>query len=133
MRSIRHPSAGVRAALLSLVFAAMLMRILVPQGWMPSSGGLTMCVGGERVALPAAAQALLAEHGVPIPNDTPPPHDAPCAFAGFGHALAVPLLPVLLLPALAIFAPVAATRLTIAIGRGLAAPPPPSTGPPTTI
>lgn len=128
MRSLRRPS-----FLLSLVFAAMLMRVLVPQGWMPASGGLTMCVGGQRVALSAEAQTLMAAHGVPVPEDSPPPHDAPCAFAGFGQGLADPVLPELTIPVFAPFATVEAAAPAVAIGRGLAAPPPPSTGPPTTI
>ncbi|HEY1146059.1 MAG TPA: hypothetical protein VGE84_06940, partial [Allosphingosinicella sp.] len=68
-------------------------------------------------------------------HDKAPPGtamDHPCAFAGFSAALA-PVAFVKLLVPLSIAAIVLMSSDEVAIGRGLAAPPPPSTGPPATF
>ncbi len=118
-----------RGAFLTLAFLALLMKIAAPPGFMVSAQGpggfpLVICTG----------------HG-PLSSSTPDNKggeskskpDAPCAFAG--HAAP---------PAPAAGAQVAAAafahaverpslKFDLAPGRGLAAPPPPSQGPPTLL
>ena len=119
----RHRSGGPGAALAML---ALVLQICVPNGFMVSREAgvpaLVVCTGhGALVTLPdnrgAPAKAPAGDHGV-------------CAFAGHG---AGPLnAPVAVPVATAIAFAVAPTNTTAdpAPGRGLAAPPPPSQGPP---
>ena len=113
----------------------MLMRVLIPQGWMPVETGdgwrITICtgMGPMQMDMPAMARAMAPMHH----DSGSPGHDAgdhPCAFAGFALALDEPPLPVLALPPLPAPAWLPAIVAAVAIGRGLAAPPPPATGPP---
>lgn len=123
------PVGRMRGFALALVALAILLRIAIPAGWMPSTGGIgiTLCTGYGPVrvtmALPGhhdgKADAAAREH--------------PCAFAGFVTALAEPadVFAAVLPPAVAaVFAP---ALLSVAIGHGLAAPPPPPTGPPASL
>jgi len=133
---IDHRHAPWRATLLLAILAvAMLARALVPAGWMPAIQGdrvrLILCDGTATAAIaPVGAMAGMAHHG----RDAPAHHpggmpDHPCAFAGAVAALASPLAasPPILRPAAAVALP---ERRLVSIGRGLAAPPPPPTGPP---
>lgn len=124
-----------RLALL-LVGCALLLRILVPAGWMPRGAAgqvaLSWCADSGYsgpVAL-AEAKALLAEAvGKSAPAEHQKSPDQPCSFA----IAAQPVAPVepLVLPA-----PLPAATLPISVrfdpapGAGLAAPPPLATGPP---
>ena len=100
------------------------MQVLIPQGYM--------------VGATAAAPALMicTGHGALQTPDHPgkapkPSSDAPCAFAGHGAAATPPILTPLALPG---FLPTALTTQSFvrqSPGRGLAAPPPPSQGPPS--
>jgi hypothetical protein len=121
-----------RLALL-LVAAALFMRAAIPGGWMPAADTdglvrIVLCTGmGE-------AEAWLDADGN-VQKDKPagePKTDSPCTFAALAQAFApapVVALPVrfavLILPTL--------RTTTVAIGRGLSAPPPPSTGPPAKL
>lgn len=139
---VRHlrESSRTTQLLLALAFAcALLLRLAIPEGWMPvqdaSGWRLTICSGmGPVDAMPHVMPGMQMDHGA---------HKAPagdhdnagshvCAFAGPGLATATSLL-----TPLPIVAPIfAAIELplhdVVAIGRGLAAPPPPPTGPPAT-
>lgn len=114
-----------------LVAFALLLRVLVPPGWMPATGQgftITLCTGT------GPATTLLDLEGVPVPHKQgSAPTDHPCAFAG----MAVPLhhggAVAILAPAPSHDEPARPPRLLASIGLGLAAPPPPSTGPPATI
>lgn len=126
-----------RTVLLVLLAGAMLLRLLVPQGWMPVSDGsgyhLTLCSGAGPVAPLAHPTKMSASmhgrHHMP-PGQDHPNNDHPCAFCALSHAMANPVLPALPL-AIGIEADVlVAVRPLVGIGRGLAAPPPPATGPP---
>jgi hypothetical protein len=129
-----------RRLLLALFACAMVARALVPAGWMPSAGGgLMLCDGVAPVT--AAPAAMMAQpgmttqpgmhhggHDAPVPGH-PQPGDHPCAFAGPVAAVeapqpGVPLPPAALRPAMP------PSRLAVSVGHGLAAPPPPPTGPP---
>lgn len=116
----------LRRAALFAALAAMILRALLPAGFMlePGSGKIVICTGKGPLERPADDHAKK-------PLSTP---DGPCLFAG--HANAAPL------PAPALIAFVAfpiriETHLgrseTIAPGRGLAAPPPLAHAPPTLI
>ena len=121
-----------RAALL-LAACALLFRIAIPAGWMPqaSAGGVTLgWCSGTTHAVPAEARAMVAKALGDRKAPSKPVPEQPCAFAAAAQAMpTVDAAP-------AIVPPVPATDAapeTIAIvfpGRGLAAPPPLSTGPP---
>ncbi len=132
---------GVHASLLALIGVAMLVRALVPMGWMPvrSADGfaIELCAGlnGDprnteaansllKTALAGSAQSG-DDHGDHPESGDPPP----CTFAGL-----TPFVPPTKADVLAAPAPIAAPALPFAlvgaIGRGLPAPPPPATGPP---
>ncbi len=120
-------------ALLALV--AISVRALVPAGYMlaPSAHAdgvvVTICTaqGAVDVVLdPAGA-------GHKQKNDTQQRNaDAPCVFAGAAPLAAPDAAIALAAPAVA-SASVEYVFAQLAPGRGLAAPPPPSTGPPTLI
>lgn len=119
-----------RAALLLLACALLLK---FPAGWMPEAraGGIT--IGWCNAVNPEAqaeGKALLEQA---LGNRPAPKHksssDQPCSFA----AAAQPMAPVTPLPELApvaALAPLFVATLAAIPGRGLAAPPPLSTGPP---
>jgi hypothetical protein len=117
-----------------LILCALFLRMLIPSGWMPTvdSAGYTrisLCTGmGEQAA-------WIDTKGGLHKSDPAKKHQGnnPCVFASLGAALDVSHLA---LPDLL----VATSRdnsgqlpVSVAIGHGLAAPPPPSTGPPILI
>ena len=125
-----------RAAMLALFGCVLLLRLAVPSGWMPIVDGsgvhLTICTGMGPMAAPSAGmQAMMARdhHRMPTGQDHPD-GDHPCPFAGFALSLAEPFSPALDPGAITIAATVLAITTAVAVGRGLAAPPPPATGPP---
>ncbi|MES2498523.1 MAG: hypothetical protein V4618_20590 [Pseudomonadota bacterium] len=115
---------------LAFVAAALLMRLLVPAGWMPAAErglAITLCTGA------GAQQAWIDEKGNLHQGKQPGEGQAdhPCVFGGFAALLDVsPFGDALagIAPLAVALPPLALTA--VAIGRGLAAPPPPSTGPP---
>jgi hypothetical protein len=120
---------------LLLIVAAMLARSIAPDGWMPvanAAGGIEIkvCNGtGPDDAMVLSADGKL-HHKAPAKGQT---GDHPCAFSGLGLADAPP-------PLLALVAPIPVPDTTHALdpieaapGRGLAAPPPPATGPPSLV
>ena len=114
-----------RPALIALVFAALLIQALIPAGYMVAPGqspGLVICTG----------HGPLGDHKAPGGAPTTS-HEGVCVFASHGVALATPTFD--RLPAQVM---VARTTVVAPIGeqtpgRGLAAPPPPSRGPPDLI
>ena len=127
----RHTSV---AALLAF---ALIVKLLVPTGWMPVFGtrGVTleMC-GSYGPPPPAIAMAMaqaahrMAGHDQHKQHDKQG-HDQPCAYAGLSFAALDADSPLSLIatPLAQALPPV---PFAVTIGRGLAAPPPPSTGPP---
>ena len=130
-----------------LVAFALAVRLLVPAGYMPMAGqaGLEICAG-QTADMPAIASMTgpesmpgMAMHAMPMKGmqhgkAMPGDHDHDCGFgAAIGGAAA---LPILILPAMLapVARPVAFVRQMLARpGLGLAAPPPPKTGPPTLL
>ncbi len=116
---------------LLLVVAMLAARSVAPEGWMPvaSDGGgfeITVCNGMGPGEVMVLSKDGTIERKAPAKGQ---PSDHACAFAGIGLA-STPPLAALPMPAPATqgVAPVA-TGVTVP-GRGLAAPPPPATGPP---
>ncbi|PSJ39383.1 hypothetical protein [Allosphingosinicella deserti] len=129
---------GHRTLLAFAVGSVLLLRLLVPVGWMPVFEGgqirLALCAGWAPgpVASPSAHAGHSAHH-----DESPAPshdtgnqgHDAPCTFA----SASLPWLgidAIALEPVINANAAAGVLALVSAPGRGLAAPPPPSTGPP---
>ena len=118
------------ALVLALVLLALLARAMIPAGWMPSMQGdriaISICSGEGRQMM------WLDKAGKVHKSDGSKEHqDHPCAFASVTPALNAPVSaePVLV----ATRASYAQTLFAVSIGQGLAAPPPPSTGPPVLI
>lgn len=129
---------GTRAFLrepiaLALIALALLMRVLVPGGWMPATTGqgfaITLCTGtGMETAW------IDAEGG--IHKEKPSGEagaDQHCAFAGMGMAMLDGDAPAAIVAPAPAQVELPARPLQVAIGQGLAAPPPPATGPPAHI
>lgn len=120
---------------------ALLLRAMMPAGWMPSLGGdtgLVLVPCGGWAAAPKAATAHNEHHQTAGHSQhRPAPHDdhgkkadQPCAFASLGSAWTPTDGPSLISPPR--LAPaLTPARLSLTPGRGLAAPPPPATGPPS--
>ncbi|MCJ8158489.1 hypothetical protein [Sphingomonas sp. LaA6.9] len=136
MNTIRARLTGEnRAIALWIVACALMLRMLVPAGWMPATDAdgavrITLCTGQGLVEAWVATDGSLHDKA---PQKSEPKTDQPCSFAGLGAAFdAVPA--VAFTPSLYF---VTATAITlpasVAIGRGLAAPPPPAIGPPATL
>lgn len=135
MAHLRLLIATHRRSLLSLVACAMLVRALVPVGWMPVASAqglrLMLCDGtGPAVARPVAHAMQGMHHDDAPGHPSMPGADHPCAFAGIAPGIVAPALAAPLPPARVVATPPLA-RAPVAIGHGLAAPPPPPTGPPT--
>jgi hypothetical protein len=117
-------------AALALIAFALMLRVLVPAGFMPATGkgfAITLCTSMGSVAAWVDDQGNVHKgKKSPGKQDT-----SPCPFAAFAAAIALPA--VADLPILAVAAdPLPLLFHTVSVGRGLAAPPPPSTGPPAT-
>ncbi len=122
------------AMMLALLLCALFTRTLVPAGWMPAITGegytITLCTGAGAMSVWVDGEGQVHKQKPSNTDRT----DQPCAFAGFLNAVT---LPDMIGPPLPFVAYVAARVVlpvtTLAIGRGLAAPPPPPTGPPATL
>lgn len=133
---------GANAPWLALIGCALLLRALVPAGWMPTRTAdgfvLELCSGrmpGGTAPQVDAARALLdqalagtADHREKQDGAA---KDQPCTFAGLVHA-APPPAALAQLPPVSLPVDLPPPALAAAVGRGLPAPPPPSTGPPLT-
>lgn len=122
--------------LLALAFVgALLLRLAIPEGWMPVTGAdgwrLTICTGtGPIDAMPGMAMP----HG--DNGDTADHHKSdhhPCPFTVITPAIVAPVVPPVAVVAPTVMPLPVPTGLIVTIGRGLAAPPPPPTGPPSTF
>jgi hypothetical protein len=137
----RRSDGNMRLAL--LVAAALLIKVLVPAGWMPTfdNGTLMLKLCGGWAPVPADHPAVELQRHLGLAHGASPARDhdrhdgaqqgwdQACSFAAAGllwnnaddgRSLAqpAPLFSAPLFPS------------AVAVGSGLAAPPPPSTGPP---
>jgi hypothetical protein len=124
-----------RALILTLFACAILVRALVPAGWMPTvsaDGGtvISLCTGAGAVEMVLASDGTLHEKA-PVGHDGA--NDHPCSFAGMGQAFAAADPVVLPVSPPTDRADPPLKPGTISVGRGLAAPPPPQTGPPLRV
>ena len=120
-----------RGIALILVALALSLRVLVPAGYMvaPTGAGLplTLCTGQGPVT-----SSHDPAHPAPGPEKAPGSHGA-CLFAGTAAAPPPPLPQVARTEAPVIAADRPPSGGWVAPGRGLAAPPPPSRGPPVLL
>jgi len=135
--SVLRRSPARHTSVAALLAFALIVKLLLPTGWMPVFGSrgitLEMC-GSYGPPPPALAKAMaqaahrMAGHDEHKQHDKQA-HDQPCAYAGLSFAaIDADAPPAPVAPPHA--EPLAPTSFAVAIGRGLAAPPPPSTGPP---
>ncbi|MEO5493054.1 MAG: hypothetical protein ABIR08_03400 [Sphingomonas sp.] len=123
-----------RFAWLMLVVGVLCTRGLTPEGWMPvanAAGGIefALCDGMGPIE-PAASMSMVhgkMHHKAPAKGQ---PGNHPCTGAGINFADMTPPLPAIVAPLRPTASALVSERATIAPGRGLAAPPPPATGPP---
>jgi len=122
MGGLGHGRLTRRPGLVILALLAVWVQALIPAGYMVAPGqsaGLVICTG----------HGPLASHdqpgGAPTSN-----HDGACVFAGHGLAVTPPLATLLPAASVVEHAPAIARAVPQSPGRGLAAPPPPSRGPP---
>lgn len=118
---------------LAFVALSLLLRIMVPAGWMPASerGGyaIALCTGMGAVSAWVDAQGKVHKEK---PGDAKADH--PCVFSGFAAAIDLPAFEgALIIPPLPVGSLLGPLAVTAAVGRGLAAPPPPPTGPPASL
>lgn len=138
MAMLRHLPLAHRRLLLLAVAVALCARALIPAGWMPMTGPqgvvLALCDGsGPMLAAMAMPHAMPTKHGDGGGNGGAPAHhdaaDHQCPFAAAAtiFAMETPAPPV---PPLAPRHQPRPTWRSVTVGQGLAAPPPPATGPP---
>ena len=116
-----------------LLLAALAVRALVPAGWMPAASAagatvLVFCPGVTPAVGPTAAMPGM-HHGK-TGDPAHPAAEHPCAFAGLGLAWVAAAVPSIVLPRVVAALSRRGDEGVAGIGRGLAAPPPPATGPP---
>ena len=136
----RRPSGIFGSAGLLVAVLALIMRIAVPAGTMVSADlagtglpPLVICTGNGAmtVAVDAAGQPVGGDHqNNPGPSDS---GDHACAFAAAAMTFAPPVLAEIAMPAAGDAAAPAPLPISQRPGLGLAAPPPPTTGPPSII
>lgn len=126
-----------RGIALILATFAIALKLMIPAGFMAAPAGsalafaLVICTDQGLGELKTLTPGGADRHS---PDKAPAAHDKPCVFAGHGAALSPPLA--MATAATIAYAPVAILpefRADLAPGRGLAAPPPPSRGPPTLL
>lgn len=110
---------------IALAVLALFLQVLVPPGYMVSADqgqpSLVICTGHGPLAV--SKQDHPGKPAKPTP-------DAPCAFAAHGSASAPPPIAPAVPVAFDQPVPSIVVRFDLSPGRGLAAPPPPSHGPP---
>jgi hypothetical protein len=119
-------SSALRGVLLTLAVMALVMRVAIPQGFMTTPSAQ----GGLELVICTGHGPLKSDPSAPAEKSKP---DSACAFAGHGAGAAPgpsPLIEAAAFPV--VRAQPRAIPADLAPGRGLAAPPPPSLGPPLT-
>jgi hypothetical protein len=127
-----------------LALCAIALRIMIPGGYMiaPSAdqGGLptiVICTGQGAMVVKTDAdpklEGLSKAAGKTGDEDGKAARDHGCVFAGFSAPLQAPSFQSMALPTFETFVPAALSLNHQRPGLGLAAPPPPKTGPPSII
>lgn len=129
LRGLRHGYTGFAQVLAVLAFIAIAVRAVVPAGYMVGSVGqsqqvaIYLCSGHEAVLDLSKGQTPQRQDG----SD----QSAPCVFAVTAHFAPLDETPQLA-PAFDLIDEAPTAIAPVSPGRGLAAPPPWSTGPPLT-
>jgi hypothetical protein len=113
-----------------LILCALAVRLVIPAGWMPSaerSFAVTVCTGVNMSTVWIDTKGKI--HKADPAKHKSYDHE-PCAFAGTAMAADTPSSPVALPMVQDVSDRLVMATTPASIGRGLAAPPPPSTGPP---
>lgn len=143
LRGLRHHRTGFAQALTAFALLAMVVRALVPAGYMfaPTQDHrfitVTLCSGhGPSELIMDLTTGAVVDPGSTNQDDAPskqaPNADAPCVFA-VAAALSAPEQPASLPVVFRVASAELPRAIEVAPGRGLAAPPPWSTGPPLTV
>lgn len=142
LRGVRHRRSGIFQAFAAFALLAMVVRTLVPAGFMvaPADHGgfisLTLCSDQGATAAFIDLETGAIVHGDVAPDPSSPGKSSndggPCTFAGVA-TLAAPEVAPSVGVALGPFEVASVAIVRVAPGRGLAAPPPWSTGPPLTV
>jgi hypothetical protein len=125
MTGTRQDGARERRAWLAFLFCALLLRALVPAGFMI---GASASGSPALIVCPDAAPQI-AMHGGHHQKAPGKHRESPCPFGVLG-APALPPTPSVLAAAVPMVPPPAPAFVSRSIKASLAAPPPPSTGPP---
>jgi hypothetical protein len=133
LRGLHQRRSGFARGLAAFALLAIAVRALLPAGYMvaPTQDGfmsVSLC-SGHQVVMNLATGEISDANGAPPAQKQQ--GDAPCVFAT-AATLAAPEVTIALPAPLARNAHVAIAAVHAAPGRGLAAPPPWSTGPPRT-
>lgn len=123
-----------RHSRLWLSFALMLLmvRALVPAGWMPAQQRgqwITICSGAGVTMAWIGADGKIDKNHAPAKAQKA----GHCAFAGLGMPVDLSLAPLNIAPPAYVALLLPKLTSAITVGHGLAAPPPPKTGPPSLI
>lgn len=122
--------ATARRWFIALAALALMVQVLIPQGYMvsadPAARGLVICTGHGPLL-------SLDDHGHPAKAPGKSGADSVCGFAAHAAGAPPPSLAALIPVAFEPQAVAAAPRLDLVPGRGLAAPPPPSHAPPSRV
>jgi hypothetical protein len=118
---------GVRRWAVGLALLALIVQVLTPPGFMvgrqDGHPAIVICTGHG----PAGSFSDLVGHPGKGPQSR---HDSPCTFASLGVSAVQPLTALIVRPISLASEVVSIARSDLIPGRGLAAPPPPSQGPP---
>lgn len=134
MRSSRGAIGTLTRAALALAMLAVAVRVLIPAGYMPGGAGQAAIVLCTSQGLQTAYLPQDAEKRSPVDDHSGKSQTHhPCAFASAAHVF-TPQAEAAHVPVLwRAQTSEPAWDPSVAPGRGLAAPPPPSTGPPLQI
>jgi hypothetical protein len=128
MRGARQTKAAARPWAAGFALLALVLQLLTPPGFMLSNedgrAAIVICTGHGPALAPGDRGGLPAKS----PKSRP---DAPCAFAGHGLGVAAAPEAQITAPSASPGPAAVLIRADLAPGRGLAAPPPPSQGPPS--
>jgi hypothetical protein len=119
--------------LIAIALIAIAVRGLIPMGWMPTGErgfAITICAGVDTHKVWLDSKGKLHKQD---PSKKAAPDPEPCAFGAMAMAADLPAHSA---PAFAAMRPAAVMLppdYLTSVGRGLAAPPPPATGPPILI
>lgn len=92
IRSLSRNEFAARGWMIRLLLAAVVLRALIPVGFMPDFGAAAKGVFKVVICTAAGSKhVMLDADGKPLPDQKSQHHDQPCAFAGLA-AVAVPVL-----------------------------------------